>query len=197
MKAITFKSLMLCIISILLSSIIISCKKEKEADDPNITYRAINKTINGTSTFPSGVIDSIDFDGNGKFDFIFQIAKLNSDSMYVFYFGRNAAFNLDTTVYVYEYLVVNEANLTSTPLYIDGSSNYYPYGLIAAKTVSLLKGIAGKGDKIISFGFLGASSSDIHYGWMRMNLSADFNTFKIIDCGFSVAANTSIKLGAK
>ncbi|MFN8283916.1 MAG: hypothetical protein U0U67_11920 [Chitinophagales bacterium] len=185
----SFFVLLLAMIAITL----VSCKKE--SDDPNITYRSINKTIE-VNTIPGGKVDSIDFDGNGVSDFYFFIARESSDTFAVQFEGHNAAFNLDLTTLINSYYVVNEPSGGNTPVFVISDGNYNVEGVISYKFGSTEKGIAGKGDKIIAFGY-GSGPSEVHYGWMRMNLSADYKTFKIIDCGFSTLLNTPIGLGIK
>ena len=183
----------LMLVVMLIAITLVSCKKEK--DDPNITYHSINKTISN-NTIPSTAIDSVDYDGNGTIDFLFGVFKISSDSFYVAFEGHAAALNLDTTATVDGLYIVNETTGTTTPLYIPGSDNYNVGGIMSYKFGINKQGIAGKGDRYVSFGFA-ASPSNIHYGWMKMNISADFKTFKIIDCAYSTLANTPITLGAK
>jgi hypothetical protein len=186
MKPLIYNTTFLFFLVFVFITTIISCKKEK--DDPNITYRSINKTITN-SAFPTIVLDSVDFDGNGISDFFFNLGRISVDSFFLQFYTNDASLNVDTTTLLGAYYLINITTGSTTPLYVSGSDNYSPIGVVSYKYGANFKGIAGKGDKYISFGYP-YYPSNIHYGWMKVNFSADYKTFKIIDCAYSTLANT-------
>jgi hypothetical protein len=188
----TAKSFLLLLIATIAITLV-SCKKEK--DDPNITYRTINKSFVNNNA-PAVVIDSIDFNGNGVNDFYVVLTRITNDTLVAQFQGMSAAFNMDTTFEISGSYVVNEQSGGNTPLYVPGSDNYDESGVFSYRFAAVKKGIAGKGDRIVSFAYA-TGPSVIYYGWMRLNISDDYKTFKIIDCAYSILPNTAIGLGAK
>ncbi len=56
----------------------------------------------------------------------------------------------------------------------------------------------GKGDKYIGFGFKTSEESPgFHFAWLRVNISADCKTVKVIDAAYQKNINTPIKAGYK
>lgn len=193
MKNKTNKILQYSAVALAASAILpIGCTKDKEQDDPNIIHRDLNKTY----TITSSVIDSIDVNLDGINELrIVGSSNANATITYMIANPGNAVLYSDTTS-------VGSAKLTYasndgfTPVAAP-SSRWKIYNVldVIAITPALDKGIAGKGDKFISFAFINGIKP--FYGWMRVNVSADHKTVVFKDLAYSVLPETRIKTGSK
>lgn len=160
------------------------------AADAQIVYTSVNKTIN------QGGVDSVDINQDGTYDL--AMIQYNVPS--------------------YQYDIVLGAPLNSQGHAIAGSapSGYnYPFRLNAGDQINTQQFLApdsggtfawvyaGTSNPWGSFwnggvtdGFLGVKlnvSGSTHYGWIRMDVSADGKTITIKDMAYNAAANDPIQ----
>lgn len=55
------------------------------------------------------------------------------------------------------------------------------FTFFAFKANTTIYGFAGAGDKYIAIALINPLSHQFNYGWIRVNLSSDFKTLKVID----------------
>lgn len=173
-----------------------ACKKEK--DDPNITYLSFNKTTNNTAV-PSMTIDSIDVNKDGIIDLIFGTFRQSADTQYVQFEGSYIAFAVnDAAQYIDAHFVKLFSKDEMPALYNELTENYNTSEYFGAKIGASSFGTDGKGEVYLAFGMKPEDSSDdIYYGWLRINIAADYSTVKIMDGAISDVANKTIAIGAK
>lgn len=190
------KCIIVTLCAIALNLLVSSCKKDEKADDPNIIYVSINKTI--TASVVYGIGDSLDLNNDGKSEFYFLCFKnATSDSLYSFMSAPHALMYIDSTK-VYSFLAeIKPLNSSVLPLPFDGSYKWYYTAYLGIKMGSTEYGYAGKGDKYLPVALAGSTATTFRYGWLRVNISADYQTFKIIDGAYSILDNTPIKMGAE
>ncbi|MBK8353281.1 MAG: hypothetical protein IPL21_16980 [Saprospirales bacterium] len=171
-----------------------ACKKEtKEADDPNIIHRDLNKTLTLSSTTK---IDSIDVNLDGINELVFIGVSIgSSDITYLLANPGQGLIFCDTTS-VSSLKLANASDAGFTPLALP-SPQWNQYSVLDVNVVSpsLIKGAAGKGDKYVSFVFKNGLKP--FYGWLRVNVSADHKTVLIKDLAYSVLPETLVKTGSK
>ncbi len=172
----------------------VSCKEE-EQDDPNIIYRSFTKTV--TSTLDREIRkDSIDINADGITDFLMlTVSTAAADTVITYAVGNNTYWYVDSTQ---TYFVTNKVkNMFSgeQPELKSSKSEWYNFVFTGAKTGPQLRGYAGVGDVFIPI--LLIVSPNIHYGWVRINVSSDYRTFKVLDAAYHLTPDTPIKMGAK
>ena len=195
MKTSITKILLSCLV--LMTLITTSCKKEK--DDPNITQFTYNKTTTNSAVFPSFTIDSIDLNQDGAADLLFGTQRQTADSLYVQYEGNDLAIAVnDAPVYdIYSFVKLFSKD-DMPPLYNDITENYRIGEYMAAKVGSLSFGADNKGDVYLAFGMKKSSSSaDIYYGWIRINIAANYSTIKFLEGAIGDIPNKTIAIGSK
>lgn len=196
MKTSITKILLSCLV--LMTLITTSCKKEK--DDPNITQFTYNKTTTNSAVFPSFTIDSIDLNQDGAADLLFGTQRYTTvDSQYVQYEGNDLAIAVnDAPVYdIYSFVKLFSKD-DMPPLYNDITENYRIGEYMAAKVGSLSFGADNKGDVYLAFGMKKSSSSaDIYYGWIRINIAANYSSIKFLEGAISDIPNKTIAIGSK
>ena len=173
-----------------------ACKKEtKEADDPNIVHRDLNKTFT-LSAITS--VDSIDVNLDGLHELLF--VGLSNASASITYLATKpdiASLFCDTTS-ISSLKLTNASDAGFTPLAIP-STQWNQFSVldvdISSPSLTTTKGPAGKGDKYVSFVFKNGLKP--FYGWLRVNVSADHKTVLIKDLAYSVLPETLVKTGSK
>jgi hypothetical protein len=189
---------------ILLQTIVIfamiSCKKEDNAINSNIIVTPINSTFNLRSE-DTTVYKELDIDKDGAKDFTFMMKY-----QYKVRLGNN------NYVYMYASKIQNEVvahhgniegyflnELTTSDSISPTSTIWIPEASAATywtqSRININEGIAGKGNSIIGFRFL--IGTDLHYGWLKLNVSEDFRTINIMEAAYDKRPNTSILAGAK
>ena len=189
-----------------------ACKKDKEVDDPNITYVKLDSVLTQVNT--SYNIKKIDFNNDGINDFRMYTDIDSSGTKATLYsaiYSENANQAILAKKINGDFFLTGSASdryfLTpkSSGDLINATqsvwiSNQYCFSQIFTKngvTTSDQAGdFAGKGDKFIGVRFKDAASAN-HYGWLRINLSADGKTLKVIDGAYHVTPDAEIKIGAK
>lgn len=197
MKNTFFQNTKIPAIIILLFAVFISSCKEEEVDDPNITYVSINKTVVSViANVPAK--DSIDLNGDAKNDFtMLASANATADTAIVLLVGNVAAAYIDSTeiigaTYKAKNLFTNQQPDLFSIAKLEWSSPAY----LGLRRGTEKKGYAGVGDVFIPVLFT-TISLDKHYGWIRINVSSDYRTFKVIDGAYHIQADTPVKMGAK
>ncbi len=188
-------------------SIIISCKKE-DADDPNIEYASFNTNL--TYIQNDYNYKSFDVNNDGINDIsIYITSHIDGDieDLEITTYGANSEGLLKVS---YNEEVV-EGNIEEiAKAYSNGevinsvSSDFYdsesPYlDLLRTVESPFTEGhFHGSGDKFIGFRFKPtATSLGFYFAWLRVNISADLKTIKIIDGASQKIADTPIIAGAK
>jgi len=179
---------------------VMSCKKESKITNSNIIATPINSVFNLTSDDTTAYKD-LDIDKDGTVDYTF-----------IMKYQYNERLGSNNYVAIYASKIQNEvlAHLGSVEGYflneLTTSDSIKPISTIwiseaSAATywtqsrVNNIEGIAGKGNSIIGFRFL--KDTDLHYGWLKLNVSADHRTITIIETAYDKRPNTSIIAGAK
>ena len=69
---------------------------------------------------------------------------------------------------------------------------------MAAIIGTLSLGADNKGDVYLAFGMKKSSSSaDIYYGWIRINIAANYSSIKFLEGAISDIPNKTIAIGSK
>ncbi|MBK9329361.1 MAG: hypothetical protein IPM95_08630 [Sphingobacteriales bacterium] len=196
MKKVSIKPAMVLALAVFgFAALITSCKK---ADNPNIIYTSYNKTVTGT--VGSIVVDSIDLNLDTKSDFRFGISQtVTGDSIAVLISGGYiGGIYIDSTLALDFMYQVKPLNKNETPAnYVPGVMQWEQVGLIDIKRAPDITGLAGSGDKFIPVFVYNTLTSKFHYGWIRVNMSSDHKTFKLIDGAFNLIPDVPVKMGAK
>lgn len=182
--------------ALLLSSVLVlSCKKE-EADDPNIEYRSINKSVTSVTAGVASV-DSFDINNDGKSDLnILAVANVTADSAVLYIVGSAAAVYIDSTQTFASTYKIKNLYKDEVPEKLGTQRLWGNLTYAALRRGTDKKGYAGVGDVFIPV-FFRATTLKIHYGWIRINVSSDFRTLKVVDAAYHVTPETSIAMGAK
>ncbi|MBK9328441.1 MAG: hypothetical protein IPM95_03815 [Sphingobacteriales bacterium] len=188
----------------LLSVFFSSCTKEPNAE--NIIYNVYNKTF---TTVPGvNKFDSVDLNLDSKVDLLLRTRIAPTlDSFVCLLASNNVGFYIDSTynigavppdpgipIYMDKPLDKNQTPAAITPGERLWAGLYTFFGY---KENTTEYGFAGAGDKYIAIVMIYSLSHTYHYGWVRVNLSADFRTFKVIDGAYNATPNIPIAMGAK
>ena len=185
----------LLLLTISLISLITSCKK---ADNPNIIYTTFNKTLTGVPG--SNAIDSIDLNLDTQTDIRFGIAlTVTGDTLACQMTGGTT---LSTGIYIDSTIILSSAyqikplNKNEVPSkYTPGVNQWATYCFVVLKRGSIITGIAGLGNKFIPVFVFNTITSKFHYGWIRINISSDHKTFKLIDGAYNLIPDVPLKMG--
>lgn len=181
------------------------CKKE-DANDPNIEYAAFNTNlayIKDDYNYKSfdvnnDGIDDISLEINSEIDGsdeeleIRTFAPLNNDLLKISYNKETFGGSLNQVAKAYSKgEVINSASSD----FIDDDDVTLDALLIGEYSEGHFH---GSGDKFIGFRFKPTeTTSGFYFGWLRVNISTDFKTIKIIDGASHKIADTPINAGAK
>ncbi|HUM53195.1 MAG TPA: hypothetical protein PK431_15320 [Chitinophagales bacterium] len=187
-----FVSVILCI-----SACFSSCKKDNnEPDDPNIIYTNFNKTIN--VSLGVTIIDSLDFNLDTKIDFsVFVGISSTGDTAAAYLIGESAGPYIDSTQKISFVFQTRALDKGQVPRQYSTAKEWATLGIIGYKQGSSNMGFAGAGDKFIPLLFNNPINGKFHYGWIRINLSSDYKTYKVIDGAYNLIPETPIKMGAQ
>ncbi len=190
---------------ILLTISLISCKKEEEANDPNIIEKTYNISITDTTTvLNNSVFKYIDLDANGTNDILIN--------------GTYTLINADTTGRFFQMQVTGSGGILSTSQSTNFGSIYIPANLNSSSKINGLTpgfststfpiarafkggtllaswGFTDTAEKLIGFKFLIGSAT--HFGWLRFAISSDKKTISIKDGAYHKTAGAEITAGAK
>lgn len=177
----------------------VSCKKSSEPDDPNITYVSINKSVTSVTAY-TYVIDSVDINGDGRKDLNFAaLANPSADSAYVFLTGNVAGIYVDSTETLSSfYYKAKNLFKDQQPEVYNTKREWYGATYVGLRQGSTKKGYAGVGDVFIPIIVTKVGETNIsYYGWIRVNVSTDCRTIKLVDAAYHINPDTPIKMGAK
>lgn len=178
------------------ASLFTSCKKDNEADDPNIVYTVFDKTV---SIIP-GVTskDSLDLNLDTKTDFEIIAGKnAAGDTVAAYLIGSLSAGYIDSTKSVsiaYQALPLSNGQ---KPDKFGTAKRWKSVVIVAYKAGSTVLGFAGAGDQFVPVFVKNVSTGKFHYGWVRVNVNNDYTTYKIIDGAYNLIPETPIEMGAK
>ncbi|MFN8283522.1 MAG: hypothetical protein U0U67_09930 [Chitinophagales bacterium] len=200
-----------------------ACKKDKTdnttTDDPNITVRTLNLTVADSDpglrdshsdptlrlNSPGSTETNIDIDNNGVVDFTAVVSYYKPDANNIELYSAFVDASSDSSNKVTCYFVLGDlpmarAKTTSQQMDASAPAYYAVYtGLYEKEDGAVIYNFQnefkGQGDKYVGIKFkIGA---DIHYGWMKINLSADGKSLVIKDVAYDTRANTAITIGAR
>mgnify|MGYP000944530466 CR=1 FL=1 len=189
---------------ILLQTIVIlamiSCKKEDKEINSNIIVTPIN-SIAHLTTEDTTVYKDLDIDKDGAKDFTvimkYQYKERLGNNNYVYMYASKIQNEVLAHLGSVEGYFLNE--LTTSDSISPTSTIWIPEASAATywtqSRININEGIAGKGNSIIGFRFL--IGTDLHYGWLKLNVSEDFRTINIMEAAYDKRPNTSILAGAK
>ncbi len=202
-KSIKFTLLAVIVVfSVVLS---VSCKK----NNPDIAFKTYNLTFTDTTHTGTDQSVLIDIDGDGVKDFKFFAITFSPDEndTIINQIGLNGEGVVNALVD--SVVVPNPADssisfsilrVLESGDAINSSSSYSdePAAVLRAyKNATLLGafGINDSADKFIGFKFV--IGTDLHYGWLKINLSADKKTLTIKEGAYNSIANEGITAGDK
>ncbi|MEZ5053666.1 MAG: hypothetical protein R2807_02680 [Chitinophagales bacterium] len=175
-----------------------SCKKEQ--DNPNITHRTVNLEMI-LSSYNANSEMSIDINDDGMLDFEIELdlyKYAEDDYDYEGYIDYEQSGNelLTNILNSEEYIKpLNQNDLIS-----GGSSTWYRNGYIfeVEKTPGNPEtkyGYAGSGDILVGIRFL--IGTELHYGWMKININTNYKTIKVKELAYDIRPNVEVKAGEK
>lgn len=173
-----------------------SCKKE-EADDPNIAYTAFNISFSNVEGVTQ--TDSIDINQDGINDFtVISGFSGTGDSAAAYMIGDNAGVYIDSTVkygsIIYKIIPLDKGQAAEN---ISTQKHWAAFGYVGLKLGASIAGIGNGVDKYVPVIVQNPSTFKYHFGWLRVNLSSDFKTYKVIDGAYNIIAEIPIAMGAK
>lgn len=161
---------------------IFSCNKSSDVIQDNIIFNQINKTV--TASHP----DSID--GACK-NLIFKVQILNqSDNTVVIRTNKEGIFCDGFNN------ILADSN-TGRVLTLNENQKISENGDWKSANGICLDEFAGKGEKFIGYrsGFYPSGVTNYNYGWIKIELSSDKKTLKIIERAMNYTENKSINTG--
>ena len=178
----------------------ISCKKEKEADNPNINHRTVNLEMK-VSSYNAESEMSIDINDDGMLDFEIELDLFrDSDNDLEYYaeidYEQTGNEILTQEMNSDEYIkTLNRNDLVS-----GGSSIWYSYATIFELdrdpgNPEEKYGFAGNGDVLIGIRFM--IGTQLHYGWMKINAAADYKSIIVKEVAYDIRPNVEVRAGEK
>ncbi len=182
----------LTVISTFVLALAISCNKD--TDDPNVIYAAINKTI--TASNPTK-IDSFDINLDTRTDFgILAGRSSTGDTIVCYMTGVDVQVcYIDSTRHLGIAYDVKPLSKNEAPELVSTAKRWNRAAFLGAKFGTDIYGVAGAGDKFVPVVLRNLLTNKNHYGWVRINVSADFTTLKIIDAAYNVVPEIPVKMG--
>lgn len=180
------------------SSLFTSCKKDNEADDPNIVYTSFDKTLSVSAGVSKQ--DSLDINLDTYKEFLIYAGFTGTGDTAASYLIGNtyAGVYIDSTQkYGSTYLIKPVEKGQVPDAIVTTVKKWSGYSYVALKESAAISGFAGAGDIYVPVAFRNPITSRFHYGWIRLNLSSDFSTYKAIDCGYNLVPDVPIAMGAK
>lgn len=178
---------------------LLACKKQ-ESDNPNINHRVVNLEIK-VSSYNAQSDMSIDMNEDGMLDFemeldLYKISdnELDYELWLDYYISGNEFLTQEINSDAYA------KPLNKNDLISGGSSTWESY----CNFFELEKlpgypdddyGFAGKGDVLVGVRFM--IGTERHYGWMKINASADYKTVIVKEVAYEIRPNVEIRAGEK
>lgn len=191
---------------VLLALMMAGCKKDEDVLNPDIVFKTYNISLtNTTSAVDPDQEVPFDLDGDGSDDFKFDAEFQNVGGDTTITEIDIQSVNSDNKVLTEEY--VFPGGQTSTKLkalsngyMINSASEFNEFGfaVLTAKVGSVVMGDFGftdTSDKLVGFSFY--IGSDLHYGWLKVKVSADLKTLTIKEGAYHKMANMGIAAGDK
>jgi len=178
----------------------VSCKKEKEADNPNINHRTVNLEMK-VSSYNAESEMSIDINDDGMLDFEIELDLFrDSDNDLEYYaeidYEQTGNEILTQEMNSDEYIkTLNRNDLVS-----GGSSIWYSYATIFELdrdpgNPEEKYGFAGNGDVLIGIRFM--IGTQLHYGWMKINAASDYKSIIVKEVAYDIRPNVEVRAGEK
>lgn len=190
MKKIEFLPILLVAVSV----VSVSCNKTE--DDPTVIYTSFNKTV--ISALPA-TIDSFDLNLDTKSDFGILAGRNAAGDTAAIYFIAidNGAGYIDSTQNLG--IVFGSVSLQKgeAPEKLGSAVKWGKRFIIAAKFNTDIYGYAGTGDRYIPVLLQNPITGKFHYGWVRVNVSSDYVTFKLIDAAYNLVPDVPVKMGVR
>ena len=178
----------------------ISCKKEKEADNPNINHRTVNLEMK-VSSYNAESDMSIDINDDGMLDFEIELDLYrDSDNELEYYaeidYEQTGNEIITQEIDGYEYI----KTLNKNDLISGGSSTWYGYATIFELdrdpgNPEEKYGFAGNGDVLIGIRFM--IGTQLHYGWMKINAASDYKSIIVKEVAYDIRPNVEVRAGEK
>lgn len=181
----------------------VSCKKEKETDNPNINHRTIDIELKSNSYILSSLNQNIDINDDGVQDFRIDLYlnRISNDE-----FNYSAAINsvqtgnelLSQVVNTYHYLkalTVNQSIDSGSGIWYNFTNAFVFLKSPIYPNTDIEFGFAGKGDVLIGFRFM--IGTELHYGWMKINVTADYKSIVVKEVAYEIRPNVEVKAGEK
>jgi len=167
---------------VILSGLFFSCNKSEDLPPDNIIFTEINKTI--TLSNPDSIL------GTCK-DLIFEIKETNS-------FENTVLIRLNDDLILcdgFNNILSNSDN--GDVLTLDENQKVSENDNWKSADGICLDEFAGKGEKYIGYrsGFFPSGVTNYNYGWIKIELSSDKKTLKIIDRATNYTENKYIQTG--
>lgn len=165
-----------------ITMMVFSCNKPNDVIQDNIIFYQINKTV--TTSHP----DSID--GTCK-DLIFKVQVLNQSDNTAIISLNNEKISCDGFNNI-----LADSN-TGKVLILNENQKIYENGDWKSANGICLDEFAGKGEKFIGYrsGFYPSGVTNYNYGWIKIELSSDKKTLKIIERATNITENKPINAG--
>jgi hypothetical protein len=176
------KTLKFLYVVAIVSGLFFSCNKSEELPPDNIVFTEINKTI--TLSNPDSIL------GTCK-DLIFEIKETNSFENTVIIRLNDGLIECDG----FNNILSNSDN--GDVLTLDENQKVSENDNWKSANGICLDEFAGKGEKYIGYrsGFFPSGVTNYNYGWIKIELSSDKKTLKIIDRATNYTENKYIQTG--
>lgn len=187
------------IIILLFSMSLLACKKE-EADNPNVNHRTVNLEMK-VSSYNANSDMGIDINDDGMLDFEIELDlyKVSNDD-YDYYaeidYEQTGNEILTQVINSDEYIKL----LSKNDLISGGSSTWYRNATIFEIERSPGNpeenfGFADKGDILVGIRFM--IGTERHYGWMKINVTADYKTIIVKEVAYDIRPDVEVRAGEK
>ncbi len=211
MENTTVKSISAIIIVALIMS---ACKKNKnteEPNDPNIydkTYK-IALDNNYTNFIAGSIFENIDINDDGEVDIVLTTVSkpfnlISNDTIInqIYFTSAKVSF-LNTKINsvinnnftVIKNLTKGEKFNSNSTIWQYGFSNLYNHIYINSRTLEKHEN-SNTTDKYLPFIFYD-NDDNLHYGWLKVNLSANKQSLRVLESAYHKTPDTEIAIGQK
>ncbi len=183
-----------------------SCKVEDDPtnDNPNVTSVQVDSTLKSFYANSTPGLEGIygyDFSSSPLFTDCVLLINLywynpaSSNGIYLHFNNSKGDVLTDNNGFIKSFDSGVKIDSTLAGTWSGYNDGVFSYDYIANPSAN--KGnLAGQGDKYIVFrAFSGALPQQKYYGWMRVSVTANGRTLKVIAIGFQNNANTSLRTG--
>lgn len=177
--------------------IAISCKKRSTTpDNPDVNSSLLDSTVI-TPTASSSKQASIDVNKDGMSDFRISATNDNGSLTTILLADRSntpVKFVIDDAEIGYAF--GENALIDSTVIGPKPPRPHLQFGseaITSFKSVSANLGHAGTGDFFVAFKIV--IDDENHYGWLKLNVSADGTILKLRSLGYNIKPEASLKAG--